>query len=87
VANRKAISLRVSGTSPAAGVRIVLGRGGDGEESQREHGQGDPPVPGGPGTDLVLVEPGQAFAGLEVLLRGPPPAGNAHECGQRDVAG
>jgi hypothetical protein len=44
----------------------VLGGGGDGEEGVREHGEDGPPVPGGPGADLVLVEGGQALGGLEV---------------------
>jgi hypothetical protein len=42
----------------------VFGGGGDGEEGQRDHGEGDPAVPGGPGADLVLIEPGQALARL-----------------------
>jgi hypothetical protein len=29
-------------------------------------------MPGGPAADLVLVQAGQAFAGLEVLLNRPP---------------
>jgi hypothetical protein len=29
-----------------------------------EHGQGGPPVPGGPAADLVLVQAGQALAGI-----------------------
>ena len=33
----------------------VLGGGGDGEEGEREHGQGGPPVPGGPAADLMLI--------------------------------
>ena len=36
----------------------VFGGGGDGEECQRGHGEGDPAVPGGPGADLVLIQPG-----------------------------
>ncbi len=52
----------------------MLGQGGHGEERQREHGQGDPPVPGGPGADLVLVKAGQALTGLKILLHGPPAA-------------
>jgi hypothetical protein len=57
----------------------MLGGSGDGEERGGEHGQGDPPVPGGPEADLVLVEGGQALAGLEVLLRGYEPL--ALKCG------
>ena len=41
-----------------------LGCGGQGEEGGGEDGQGGPAVPGGPGADLVLVQAGQAFAGL-----------------------
>ena len=33
----------------------------DGQERQDEHGEGDPPMPGGPGTDLMLIQPGQAL--------------------------
>ena len=32
-----------------------------------EHGQGGPPVPGRPAADLVFVQSGQPFGGLEVL--------------------
>jgi len=42
----------LAGRGRAAGV---LGGGGDGEEGGGEHGQGDPPVPGGPPADLVLI--------------------------------
>jgi hypothetical protein len=38
----------------------VLAGGGDGQERQCEHGQGGPPVPGGPAADLMLVEAGEA---------------------------
>ena len=69
VARSQAISLRVSGISPGWRGLGVLGGGGYAEEGQGEHGEGDPPVPGGPGADLVFVQAGQAFAGLEVLLR------------------
>jgi len=48
----------------------VFGGGGDGEEGQGEHGQGGPPVPGVPAADLVLVQPGQSLASLEILLDG-----------------
>jgi hypothetical protein len=43
--------------------------GGDGEDGG-EHGQGDPPVPGGPAADLMLVQAGEALSGLEVFLDG-----------------
>jgi hypothetical protein len=62
----------------------VLGGGGDGEEGGGEHGQGHPPVPGGPAADLVLVQAGQALAGLEILFHGPAAPGDLHQGGQRD---
>jgi hypothetical protein len=46
--------------------------GSDGEDGGGEHGEGDPPVPGGPAADLVLVQAGDALAGLEVFLGGRP---------------
>ena len=49
----------------------VLEGGGDGQDRGGEHGEGDPPVPGGPAADLVLIQAGQALAGLEVLLDRP----------------
>jgi hypothetical protein len=64
-----------------AGQRDLPGRsraaggfdgGGDGEDGGAEHGQRDPPVPGGPAAHLVLIQAGQALAGLEVLLSQPP---------------
>jgi hypothetical protein len=51
------------GWCPVAGV---LGGGGDGEKRGGEHRQGGPPVPGGQAADLVVIEPVQALAGLEV---------------------
>jgi hypothetical protein len=62
----------------------VFGGCGDGQEGQGEHGQGDPPVPGCPVAHLVLVQPGQALAGLEILLGGPAQPGNLDQGGQRD---
>lgn len=53
----------------------ALACGGDGEEGVGEHRQGGPAVPGGPGADLVFVQAGASFAGLDVLL--DPPAGSA----------
>jgi hypothetical protein len=49
----------------------VLKRGDDREDGSGEHDEGDPPVPGCPAADLVLVQAGQALADLEVLLDGP----------------
>jgi hypothetical protein len=62
----------------------VFGGGGDGEEGAGEHGQRCPPVPGGPAADLVLVESGQALAGLEVFLDGSAAPGGLHQGGQRN---
>ena len=82
---RLAISLRVRGICPSgSGLRVVFGGGGDGEEGGGEHGEGDPPVPGGPAADLVLVQAGQALAGLEVLLDGPAQPGDLDQRGQGD---
>src|SRR5215467_5222979 len=64
-----------------SGAVCVLEGGGDGEGCGGEHGEGDPPVPGGPAAGLVLVQAGQAFAGLEVLFDGPA------EPGDRDQGG
>src|SRR5512135_2921074 len=46
------------------------------EERQREHAQGDVPMPGGPAADLVVVEADLALAGLEGFL--DRPAGGGH---------
>src|SRR6266516_4608905 len=63
----------------------ALGGVGDGEEGAGEHGQGDPPVPGGPAADLVLIEAGESFAGLEVLLDSPPDPGDLDQGGQGNL--
>jgi hypothetical protein len=60
-----------------AGVAGVLKGGGDAEDDSGEHGQGDPPVPGDPAADLVLVEAGEA-------LDGPAEPRDPDEGGQRD---
>jgi hypothetical protein len=60
------------------GVAWLLGwcvLGGDGEEGVGEHGEGGPAVPGCPGADLVFVQAGAAFAGLDVLLDPPASSG------------
>jgi hypothetical protein len=49
----------------------AFGGCGDGEERAGEHGEDDPAVPRSPSADLVLVQLGQPFAGLEVLLNPP----------------
>ena len=53
----------------------------------REHGQGDPAVPGGPSADLVLVQPGEDFPGLEGFLDAPALPGDPDQGGQRDGVG
>ena len=50
--------------------------GGDRQDGVSEHDQDRPTVPGSPGTDLVLVQTGQAFAGLERFLDRPASAGD-----------
>lgn len=64
--------------------RLVAAFGGcgDGQESVGEHGGGDPAVPGGPATNLVLVQASQALAGLEDLLHRPAPPSHPHQLGQ-----
>lgn len=51
-------------------VVMAFGGCGDGEKGVCEHRQGDPAVPGGPSADLVLVQAGQALAGLGRVLNG-----------------
>ena len=76
------------GISPSGSAVAARSCGGDhGQERVREHGQGDPPVPGGPPPDLVLVQAGQAFAGLEALLDPPALAGDLDQGGERHRAG
>jgi hypothetical protein len=58
--------------------------GGDGEDGGAEHGQGDPPVPGVLAAHLVLIQAGQALAGLEVLLDRPAKPGDLDQGGERD---
>ncbi|MDQ1065214.1 hypothetical protein [Streptomyces canus] len=68
-------------------VLSAFGGCGHGEEGVREHGEGDPTVPGSPTTDLVLVQAGQAFAGLERLLDRPSAPSDPHQGGQRNGGG
>ncbi len=42
----------------------------------RQHRKGDPPVPGLPLPDLVLVQAGEVLSGLEALLDPPALAGD-----------
>ena len=53
------------------GSCVAFGGGGHGQEGVGEHGQGGPAVPGGPAADLVLVQSGEAFGGLEGFLDAP----------------
>ena len=48
----------------------------------RQHGQGDVPVPAGPGADLVLVQPDLALGGLEAGLDRPARPGHPHQRGE-----
>jgi hypothetical protein len=64
-----------------AGVAGVLEGGGGG---QGGGGGRDPPVPGGPAADLVLIQAGQALSGWEVLLDRPAKPGGLDQGGQRD---
>ena len=69
---RRRNSLTVNVIRPVGGgLGVAFGGGGHGQEGMGEHGQGGPAVPGGPAPDLVLVEPGQAFGGLEGFLDAP----------------
>ena len=53
----------------------VLGGVDDGEHGMGERGEQGPASPGGLAADLVVVEPGEAFAGLEGLLHRPAAGG------------
>lgn len=44
-----------------------------------EHGEGDMPVPGVPGADLVVVESGFVFGRSEAFFDGPACAGDVNE--------
>jgi hypothetical protein len=67
----------------------VIGRAGAGhrQERQRNHRQGDVPVPGQILADLVVVQPDLALGLLEGLLDPPPPARDPHQGDQRDIGG
>jgi hypothetical protein len=61
----------VAGVVPGIGGRgRCRGGGACHEEGEGEHGQGDEPVPAGPGPDLVVVQPDLAFGGLELFFDG-----------------
>ena len=80
-------SLTVNAISPAGvGVGVAFDRGGHGQEGMGEHGQGGPAMPGSPAPDLVLIESGQAFGGLEGFLDAPALAGDGDQGAQRHRA-
>ena len=58
------------------GCGVAFDGGGHGQEGVGEHGQGGPAVPGAPAPDLVLIESGQAFGGLEGFLDAPALTGH-----------
>ena len=68
------------------GLGVAFGGGGHGQEGVGEHGQGGPAVPGGPAPDLVLVQPGEAFGGLEGFLDAPALPGDGDKGVQGDRA-
>ena len=71
-------SLTVNAIRPVGcGLGVAFDGGGHGQEGMGEHGQGGPAVPGGPAPDLVLIEPGQSFGGLEGFLDAPALSGHA----------
>jgi hypothetical protein len=76
--NRRRISLQVSQPVRCCLKAVFVG-GDDGEQGMCGHGEQGPALPGDPAADLVFVEPGQALAGLEGLLHGPPSAGDADQ--------
>ena len=66
-------------------VRVAaagLDRGQDGQEGVGEQRQDGPPVPGGPGPDLVLVQGGQFLAASKTVPGLPPRPGDLHEQGK-----
>ena len=85
---RRRNSLTVNAISPVGvGCGVTFDRGGHGQEGMREHGQGGPAVPGVPAADLVLVESGQAFGGLERFLDAPALTGDGDQGAQWDGSG
>jgi hypothetical protein len=81
VMNRRWISLQVSGMRASGAGRVWLVCAYNRKGGVREHGESDPAGPGGIAADLVLVERGQALAGLEKLLH--PPRFAASGCRRR----
>ncbi|MEV0700214.1 hypothetical protein AB0I53_20215 [Saccharopolyspora sp. NPDC050389] len=74
---------------PPEGRRSGVSFGGrdDGEECVGEHPQDCPAVPRGPEPDLVLIKPGETFAGLERFLDCPPAACDLNQDSQWNGAG
>jgi hypothetical protein len=62
----------------------ALGCGDDREQGVGEHGQQGPAPPGQPATNLVFIEPGQAFAGLKTLLDSPSPTSHPDQFAKPD---
>lgn len=62
----------------------TFGGGGHGEEGVGEHRQGGPSVPGGPATDLMLIQPGELLGGLEGFLDALPLPGHGDQGLQRN---
>lgn len=65
---------------------VAFVRGGHRQEGVGEHGQGGPAVPGAPASELVLVQSGQAFGGLEGFLDALALSGDGDQGAQRDWA-
>lgn len=53
------------------GLASAFGGGEYGQEGAGEHGQHGPALPANPASELVLIESGQALAGLERFLDRP----------------
>jgi len=58
-------------------VFVVLVGADDGQEGVGTHREGYPAQPGGVAADLVLIQAGEALAGLEGLLDLPAGSGEA----------
>ena len=67
--------LKIDGVLPPDGHRSD-----DGEKGKGQYGEGDVPVSGGPGADLVLVQANLTFKGFEGGFDGSSCSGNIHQC-------
>src|SRR5215470_3255618 len=84
-AKRRAISLRVSGICPAgSGVRRDSRAAAMVRTAAASMARVTRRCQGGPAADLMLVQAGEAVAGLEVFLDGPAEPGGLDQGGQRD---